>query len=402
MNEPIFIVGSPRSGTTLLAAMMGAHSRLSCGPETHFFRWIAGVDVGDLTAPARWPDEAAQFVSSISRTNFTDGGRRLLIEDYQLTPQEIRKDLASRSPSVAAMLSSVTESFMHRMGKARWVEKTPDHLEHVAAIRRYFPDSPILRMLRDPRDVALSLTHVPWGVKSAIEGVLFWKRQDDASQAFFEEDSHSLTVRFEDLIMSSEDELKRISTFVAERYERSMLNTSKTGKLVNSRESDWKAKASQPADRSRLEVWRSGLTSEQNCLAEAIVGDRLDHFGYPRLNAFDRLGEVYPSLQLAAAFEGLHDIVASQGVRFWKAAMGEPVSTRIYAGEPAADHWLEANNTGKIRSGIALIARILTDLLAPGREIYWLAPGEKEVWGGWMAFLIKRLLHPHGIVGRPG
>lgn len=395
MKAPIFIVGSPRSGTTLLAAMMGAHSQLSCGPETHFFRWLGDADIELLTAPADWPDRAADFVSSISRTDFTKGGRRAMIEDYGLDRKEIELSLATCSPSVGAMLSSVAGSFMRLTGKSRWVEKTPDHIEHVAEIRRHFPSSPILRMVRDPRDVALSLTRVPWGVSSVTEGLLFWKSQEDTSSGFFEHDENSLTIRFEDLIARPREALKEIASFIGEVFEESMLDTSRTGKIVNSREVAWKAKASQPIDRSRIEVWRGALTEKQNCLAEALVGDRIEHYEYPRLCSFDRLGEVFPALESATGLSALLETIAAQGVRFWKTTSLEPVSTKVYAGDPAGDHWVDPTNHAKLRTTLAIASAIIGDLLAQRREVYWITSSTHEVWSGWSAFFIKKLLVRH-------
>jgi hypothetical protein len=69
------------------------------------------------------------------------------------------------------MLESLAATSASAAGKARWVEKTPNHLLYLEEIRRYYPSAFILRIVRDPRDVALSLTGVPFGdsLRTTIE-----------------------------------------------------------------------------------------------------------------------------------------------------------------------------------------------------------------------------------------
>lgn len=393
MNEqPIFIVGAPRSGTTLLAAMLAAHSRLSCGPETHFFRWLANVQVQELTAPQAWPENALEFVCSISRTNFSDNQRGLLIDHYNLSRDQIRVFLESRSPSVAAMLSSVTALYMQQMGKERWAEKTPDHIEHLELIRTYFPQAQVIRILRDPRDVILSLSKVSWGVSSLLEGAIFWKRQDDLSRDFFETDPYSYSLRFEDLILSPEVELEKLCGFLGEAYEPAMLDTSRTGKQLNSRNVAWKSKSSQPIDRSRMEVWRSELTDMQNKLIESLLGDRLTAYGYPLEHKFSRVGQVFPQLNSAAKYSHALELVASKGVRFWKSSAAEASTVRIYLGDPESNRWLNHQRSLKVRDTLALSARILRSITNRNEEIYWAAEGSDNTWSGTCAFLLKSLL----------
>lgn len=396
-EKPIFIVGAPRSGTTLLAAMLAAHSRLSCGPETHFFRWLADADLQRLTAQTEWPSKALEFVGSISRTSFSNDQRSLLIDNYQLDRVQIRDYLQDQPPSVAAILSSVTELYMRMMGKQRWAEKTPDHIEHLTSLRAYFPDAQVIRILRDPRDVILSLSKVSWGVSSLMEGILFWKRQDDLSKHFFDTDSGSYSLRFEDLILSPEAELGKLCQFLGEAFEPAMLDTSETGKQVNSRNVAWKNKSSQPIDRSRIEVWRSELTAGQNKLIEALLGDRLTAYGYPVESTFARVGEVYPQLNLATRYSEALEHIASKGVRFWKTSESEPSTVKIYLGDPENNQWFDHQRSKKVRDTLALSARIFRSMSSRNEELYWAAAQPDENWSGYCAFILKSLLAPYKI-----
>ena len=64
-EPPVFVVGAPRSGTTLLASMLNAHGRLACGNETHFFKGLSGAVVEHLTDRRHWPQRACDYVSRL-------------------------------------------------------------------------------------------------------------------------------------------------------------------------------------------------------------------------------------------------------------------------------------------------------------------------------------------------
>ena len=83
-------------------------------------------------------------------------------------------------------------------------KNTPTHLIHLREIRRHYPDAPVIRIIRDPRDVALSLLNVPWGPSSFAAAVLHWWNSDELSASFFETDRNCMTLRFEDVVMNPE------------------------------------------------------------------------------------------------------------------------------------------------------------------------------------------------------
>jgi len=394
MNEPVFIVGAPRSGTTLLSAMLAAHSTLSCGPETHFFRRLAGVDADLLCDPQTWPEPAAEFICSIRHSGYGGQSGKTLLEKYGITRDEVISYLENQEPSIAAILASITAQYMAGMDKQRWVEKTPDHLPFAPIIRRYFPQSPIIRIVRDPRDVALSFMKVPWVAQSFLEALFFWKKQDERSHAFFASDEYAHTLRYEDLISSPVKELEALCRFIGVAFAPGMLDTARTGKQVNNRNVSWKAKASQPLDASRIEVWRNALTPEENQLAEAILGARLAAYEYPREARFERLGEIIPDLDLAINYENALTSVASEGVRFWKADTDEKPSVKVYLGDPANNRWLKDNRSEKLAGTLSISANIISTSLT-SKSVYWIPESEENRWSGYSAFLLKKLLSPH-------
>ncbi|MEW6179834.1 MAG: sulfotransferase [Chloroflexota bacterium] len=393
-RHPVFITGVQRSGTTLLSAMLAAHSRMSCGPETHFFQRLAGENIDQLIDPKGWPEKGKNFICSISYSNFTgQSNRRIsILEKYQVTEQQIDEFLREQEPSISSLLKSVVEPYMQRQGKSRWVEKTPDHLLYLEIIRTTFPNSPIIRILRDPRDVALSLLKVPWGAKTFFEAIEYWKFMDEKSREFFEKDENSYTLRYEDLIDNPERELRKLCTFIGEDFEYAMLDTSSTGKQVNSQNVPWKKKVEQPIDKNRAGGWKHELSRELNQYTEAMIGDRLLCYGYPLLENFPHYGMFILSQQALHQYGNGVSKIAAQGIRVWKKNPQETPYAKLIVGNPLNKKGL----FDRIRAISAIILTVFQSLWK-GEKIFWISESEELKTRGFGFSLLKLVLNSYRI-----
>lgn len=379
--------------------MLAAHSRLSCGPETHFFRKLSPADAQRVSSREGWPGPAVDFLASIRHTGFVAKESKALLDKYQVDAPSIAAYLRDREPSIANVLSGVTELYMLARQKQRWVEKTPDHLLHVHAIRRHFPDAPIIRIVRDPRDVAQSLTKVPWGASTFFEGVLHWERFDRSSRRFFDVDRRSCTIRFEDLVSSPVETLKTVCDFIGESFEQSMLDTSSTGAEINTRNVPWKSKVSQAVDVSRVAAWRNDLSERENQLAEALVGDRLSAFGYPREAVFNHFAELPAGVHVTKYVEAL-GVLARDGVRFWRSTAHERPSVQVYLGEPGSQEWSSARPHGAMIDTFKVLGSVARAAVSDHR-VYWISDTDRRTWAGWMPFVVKACLSPFRVAEAP-
>ena len=142
-----FIVGHPRSGTTLLRALLDSHPNLLVIPfETHLFAWAKSGDPATALLGRTWLwTTIHRHRPSISREEVEDVLKRAFSE--------------TRGPR--ARLLAFVEGWRELTGapqNTRWVEKTPRHLyESTTLLRWFLTGARILVMRRDPRDVIASV-----------------------------------------------------------------------------------------------------------------------------------------------------------------------------------------------------------------------------------------------------
>jgi hypothetical protein len=142
----IFVVGCPRSGTTLLQALLSQQPGLTTLPETHFFTEVrrkGRLRILDhlRLSPAR-ADGAMTFLASILPK---DGGYLPL-------------------PAAPTALGNATRLFFDLMdqgarfqGKTGWLEKSGEHIFAQAVVQSHFPEVPFVHIIRDGRDVLASI-----------------------------------------------------------------------------------------------------------------------------------------------------------------------------------------------------------------------------------------------------
>jgi hypothetical protein len=276
-DAPIFVVGVARSGTTLLSAMLSAHPRLDCGPESRFFARYRHLDArarDRIMDPATWPRPAVDFMASLRNQGHP------VVELFGLTLPEIGTYLAGRQPSTSAMLESLTVLHAQRRGAARWIEKTPRHLLMTETLREGWPQARIVRIVRDPRDVALSLAGMPFAKESVVGNLVRVDADDRASRARIESDERAMTLRYEDLVTEPERELRRVCRFIGEDYDPAMLDSRDGASEVAAEHEWWKEAVSGPLNTASVGRWRTEMSADARRFAALHLGDYLREHGY--------------------------------------------------------------------------------------------------------------------------
>lgn len=267
--KPVFIVGNPRSGTTLLATLLSRNSELSIPSETQFMCKVlpCGTEIN------------TKILSHYS-----------LVEElftyYRIHDFEIDKDsfycfFRNYSATYKDMFRALLEYNAILEGKRFTGEKSPIHLLYVPLILKWYPKAKIICIVRDGRDVVQSLKKVPWGHDSLLRYCADWNYSSMLIRKYKHEYGHSVKIiQYDDLVMTPEESLKSLCDYIGISFETEMLSTLEGSKVVAKWESGWKKKATGEIDVSRLGAWRNNASDSDLFVMNLIMKKWLKYWGY--------------------------------------------------------------------------------------------------------------------------
>lgn len=191
--QPIFIVGCPRSGTTLLRLILDSHSNISCGPETKFLDDLKKITKNHWERLERYGFEREYWKQKI-----------------------------------AQFFCSFQQEYANKRGKKRWADKTPQYVKQLEFIDWLFPSCQIIHIIRDGRDVVAS-HHDRWGYKSAIEATRLWPDCVSSGCNYGKKlpKERYLEIRYEDLVAQPEVTLRDLFNYLQEPWEPEVLEYEK-------------------------------------------------------------------------------------------------------------------------------------------------------------------------------
>jgi hypothetical protein len=271
-DRPIFVVGCPRSGTTMLQLMLHAHPRIALPPETRFLlaAYQKRAEFGDLTGTAQRYELARYIVESSQ------------FEDLGLDRDETAEAIVAGPPTLGSAFGIVFRMYSQRFGKPRWGDKRPLYLRHLPTILRLFPDAQIINIMRDGRDCVASLKETPWKPSDFDTLVDYWAQSADASllaaRRYPGDVYHQ--VRYEDLVADPEPHLRRMCAFLGEDYDPAMSAPNKLASVAVPEYKTWHTLTHQAPTTERIQSWRTRLTEDELRRCEEGFGGRLAKFGY--------------------------------------------------------------------------------------------------------------------------
>ncbi len=201
----IFLVGCPRSGTTLLQSLLARHPAIATFPESHFFpKLIPSHEPRRRRyhlASRQIKPHLIQFAQGIG----ADNPERLIRPWTQFQFQYIH--------AFTRLLDHVTRD----RGKSIWLEKTPDHYQYIPLIKRHIPKAQFIHILRNGPDTIASLYEVthqypqywggkPWSLDTCIEK---WLHAATTSLKYYQHPCHTL-ITYEQLTTHPEESLRHL------------------------------------------------------------------------------------------------------------------------------------------------------------------------------------------------
>lgn len=210
-DRPVFIIGAPRSGTTIVARSLDKHSAFWSAGESHLMRLL----YGDGRFDQAWQQLAGQ--SSYA-----------FLSRYGVSREELLRYLGI----------GLNALFTTRSQQLRWIEKTPEHTLMVDVLADMFPDALFLHILRDGPSVVTSMVNflnrpltqpkvkqidereqAPWSTDFGI-ACRTWRHYVDTAMGFCDQHpERCLTVRYDALTREPEETFSAIFRFLDVEYE---------------------------------------------------------------------------------------------------------------------------------------------------------------------------------------
>jgi len=280
-KAPVFVVGSPRSGTTLMYDML-----LSAGnfavylTESNAFALLS-QRFGDLAQKRNREKLMKVWLAS------------KLFRASGLDVDSIERRVVQDCRNYGDFLRITMEQISASQRTERWAENTPEHLIYLPVIQATIPDVLVVHMIRDGRAVALSLDKrtdrglraLPWHKhENLIVQGLYWEwivnRGKSYSAALKD---RYLELHFEDLIQNPRATLATLSEFIAQQLDYDLIQHVGYGSVSKPNTSF--RKEPKEANFDPVSRWRKAFSSEQLETFEALVGESLDKCGYPLLTS---------------------------------------------------------------------------------------------------------------------
>ena len=197
--QPLFVLGFPRSGTTLVEQTLTAHPRIAAGDELPMVSEITNIMPRILDSPLAYPEALAELWMGDHREDLGN------LRDYYL--------------------QKVAQLGLARDGQAWFTDKMPLNETHTGLIALMFPEAPLIHVMRHPLDVVLSvfsnlLTHGFFCAYALETAATHYARTMDLMEHYRREMTlRYLPVRYEDIVDDQEASIRRILAFVGEEFD---------------------------------------------------------------------------------------------------------------------------------------------------------------------------------------
>ena len=276
-GRPLFIGACPRSGTTLLRAMLDNHPELAMPHETDFVRplWWQRARFGDLEDPAN-RRRVAEWIFTEKRHR----SARLL--EGRMTRAEAIRRVAAAPPTVGSIVQACLQLRADADGKPRWGDKRPSYSGFVGELFAMFPDAQYINLVRDPRGAVASQLGMKWDAPevAVAAATARWEAAVHRTDHFARRlrPDQFLDVRYEDLVSDPHAVLERICAFAglpAGDAIETMVIADRRGRFGPAHR-----RLAEPVNAVSVERWRERLDPRQVKLVEAATAPLLDRFGY--------------------------------------------------------------------------------------------------------------------------
>jgi len=273
-QRPVFVMGCHRSGTNLLYDTL-----LSAGGFAVYRGYLPVYEslqprFGSLANPGSREKIVSTWMQS-------KGFRRAGLE-----AEPLRSKLLAECRTGGDFIRIVMDAIADHQGAQRWAVYDPDNVLHVPQISREIPGSLFVHIIRDGRDIALSLMKMegfrplPWSrqARGLLETALYWQWMVRKGRQYGSRISEDyIEVHYEELVRQPRTVLARLGQFLDHDLDYDRIQSAGLGRL---RESNSSFLGNEVESQNPVQRWKEKLSPEQVAELEAVIGPALQDYGY--------------------------------------------------------------------------------------------------------------------------
>lgn len=283
-NPPIFIIGNPRSGTTLFRLMLSAHPNIYIAQECGFLEYFYDK-YKNFDGQKKIIDNFIEDVLNSKK-----------IEFWNLDKNGLKEFIYNKSPnSYKELAASVYEYYGKKNypNKSRWGDKNNYYLHHIEKIYNIYPEAQFLHIVRDGREVVRSYLDLkknennskyapdlPKTIRTAIKDWVHNLSEINASFKKINSDN-IFEFRYEDLVVNPKETLLKICNFLNEPFSKNMIYYNKNNIDKEPQEFDeWKKTLDKGLVKTKIDKWKNKLNNNEVKTIEEIAHDMLIRYKY--------------------------------------------------------------------------------------------------------------------------
>ena len=244
--------------------MLDSHPNIACGPEFKLIPAIASL----------WADTVTAYAD--------------ILQAYQLTISDV-------NAAYRQLIETLLSNYQAASKKPRLAEKSPNNVFFLPHLNQIFPDSPLIHVIRDGRDVVSSLLTMNWVdittneklpyVESAQGAAEYWVNTITAARTAASEPAireHYLEIRYEELVRQPQETLVRLLDYIGEPWDPAVLEYHRIERDLAGESSA--ERVSGELDTTAVGRWQKDLTGADRDTVKRIAGNLLIELGYAEDN----------------------------------------------------------------------------------------------------------------------
>lgn len=283
MPEPnyFFLVGSPRSGTTLLQTMLMRAQGVTMPPELHFVHitYKRRHRMADIRTDAGW-EQARNAIKA-----------RCAHSDIEMDHALFDELCAHSDRNYGDLFRCWLKAIGAPENATNIGEKTPNHCEWIPELATMIPEARFVHIMRDPRDSALSQREA-FG-RPALQAAVRWKRDLEMHRDCLRlmPRSRYMAVRYEDLVTDPGAVIKSLADFLGLEYRDEMLDPAGREKKGFAAYEEHKLRTLEKVTSSRIGRYKGKMSAIDIAVIDHICGPIMTEMGYtpekkPKLLAY--------------------------------------------------------------------------------------------------------------------